>query len=148
MSLQVKKALFNLITTVLIMIGYVVYTFGIHGDINLPHIEELQFWGKFMLVMMGVTISLKILSYLIFYGIMKTIHKDEDLEFMDDYDKQIELRSTRNSSHFFMIGFVGSLIPIAMGYPVHYMFITLLSFGFASGVIDDLSKLYYYKNGF
>ena len=147
MSIQEKKAVFNLITTILIMGGYVFYTFSMHGDENLPHINEIQFWGEFMLVMMGVTIVLKIITYIIFSVIIKYYHMDEDLEFMDDYDKQIEMRSDRNSNYLFMIGFICSMIPIAMGKPVSSMFIILLAGGFASGVLSDLLKLYYYRKG-
>ncbi|MCR9173567.1 MAG: hypothetical protein NXI10_13785 [bacterium] len=147
MSIQEKKAVFNLITTILFMGGYVLYTFGIYGDINLPRINEPEFWGEFMLVMMGVTIVLKIISYIIFYAVMTQINKEEDPEFEDDYDKLIEMRSDRNSHHLFMLGFIGSLIPLAMGYSIANMFIILLSAGLISGIVSDLSKLYYYKKG-
>lgn len=147
MSIQEKKAVFNLITTILFMGGYIFYTFGIHGDVNLPQIDTPSFWGEFMLIMMGVTIVLKIVSYIIFYMIMTQLHKDEDPEFEDDYDKQIEMRSDRNSHHLFMLGFAGSLIPLAMGQSISKMFIILLSAGLISGIVSDLSKLYYYKKG-
>ncbi|GAB5415933.1 MAG: hypothetical protein Crog4KO_07140 [Crocinitomicaceae bacterium] len=147
MSTQEKKAVFNLITTIAFMGGYVFYTFGIYGDINIPQIDTPSFWGEFMLIMMGVTIVLKIVSYIIFYSIMTQLNKDEDLEFEDDYDKQIEMRSDRNSHHLFMLGFIGSLIPLAMGQSIANMFIILLSAGLISSIVSDLSKLYYYKKG-
>lgn len=147
MSIQEKKAVFNLITTILFMGGYVLYTFGIHGSTNIPQIHDPSFWGEFMLIMMGVTIVLKIVSYIIFYMIISQVHKDEDPEFEDDYDKQIEMRSDRNSHHLFMLGFIGSLIPLAMGYSISNMFITLLSAGLISSIVSDLSKLYYYNKG-
>lgn len=147
MSIQEKKAVFNLITTILFMGGYIYYTFGINGNESLPKINEIQFWGEFMLVMMGVTIVLKIVAHILFSIIMASRHKDEDLEFMDDYDKQIEMRSDRNSNYIFIIGFITSMIPIAMGKPVYYMFIILLAGGFISGIFSDLLKLRYYKKG-
>ncbi len=147
MSIQEKKAVFNLITTIAFMGGYILYTFGIYGDINIPQINTPSFWGEFMLIMMGVTIVLKIVSYIIFYLIMKQLHKDEDPEFEDDYDKQIEMRSDRNSHHLFMLGFIGSLIPLAMHQSIANMFIILLSAGLISSIVSDLSKLYYYKKG-
>ena len=33
MAIAVQKAVFNLVTTVLLMVGYVFYIFGIHGDL-------------------------------------------------------------------------------------------------------------------
>ncbi len=147
MSIQEKKAVFNLITTILFMGGYVLYTFGIYGAINIPQIHDPSFWGEFMLIMMGVTIVLKIVSYIIFYMIISQVHKGEDPEFEDDYDKQIEMRSDRNSHHLFMLGFIGSLIPLAMGHSIANMFIILLSAGLISSIVSDLSKLYFYKKG-
>lgn len=147
MSIQEKKAVFNLITTIAFMGGYIFYTFGIYGDVSIPQIDTPYFWGKFMLVMMGVTIVLKIVSYIIFYIIMSRVHKDEDPEFQDDYDKQIEMRSDRNSHHLFMLGFICSLIPLAMHKSIANMFIILLSAGLISSIVSDLSKLYFYKKG-
>lgn len=147
MSLQEKKAWFGLVTTILFMGGYVLYTFGIQGEKNLPQVDELKFWGTFMLTMMGVLIALKIAAFILFAIVMKGVHKDEDLDFMDDYDKQIEMRSDRNGNHIFLIGFICCFIPLAMEMSIAYMFVILLSFGFISGVISDASKLYYYKNG-
>lgn len=147
MSIQEKKAVFNLVTTILFMGGYVLYTFGIYGDVNLPKIHEPAFWGEFMLIMMGVTIVLKIVSYIIFYLVMKQMHKDEDPEFEDDYDKLIEMRSDRNSHHLFMLGFIVSLIPLARGASISNMFIIILSAGLISSIASDVSKLYFYKKG-
>jgi hypothetical protein len=147
MSIQEKKAVFNLITTIAFMGGYIFYTFGIYGDLNIPQIDSPTFWGKFMLIMMGVTIVLKIVSYIIFFIILSQVHKEEDPEFMDDYDKQIEMRSDRNSNHLFMFGFICSLIPISMGHSIANMFIVLLTAGLISSIVSDLSKLYFYNKG-
>jgi len=147
MTIQVKKAIFNLITTALFMGGYIFYTFVIQADKNIPRVDDLEFWGKFMLVMMGVIIALKIISYIVFYAVVTGIYKDEDPEFMDDYDKQIEMRSDRNSHHVFILGFVCCFIPIALGHSVSKMFVILLVAGFVSSLISDLSKIYYYNKG-
>ena len=147
MSIQEKKAVYNLVTTIAFMGGYVFYTFGIHSETNIPQINDPSFWGEFMLIMMGVTIVLKIVSYIIFFMILKQVHKDEDPEFEDDYDKLIEMRSDRNSHHLFMLGFIASLIPLAMDKSIAYMFIILLTSGLISSIASDLSKLYFYKQG-
>jgi nitric oxide reductase large subunit len=147
MSVQEKKAVFNLVSTILILGSYLVYVFGINGSENLPQINDPQFWGKFMLLMVGVTIVLKIIAYIIFFIILKANNEEEDPEFMDEYDKRIEMKSDRNANHFFMLGFMISWIPLAMGKPISYMFITLLISGFTAGILGDLWKLYYYKKG-
>ena len=147
MSLQEKKAIFNIFSSILIMGGYVYYTFGIHSAENLPLQNDVQFWGEFVLTFIIVTIVLKIIVHIIFHIILKGIHKDEDLDFMDEYDKLIEMKSDRNGNYFFIIGFICSMIPIAMGEPVYYMFIIMLSSGFIGGTLGDIWKIYYYRKG-
>lgn len=148
MSLPIQKAVFNLITTILIMGGYAIYVFGINAEINLPRLEELKFWGEFMLMMIGVTIVIKIVLYIVFAIFRTATHGDaDDIDFMDERDKLIEMKAERIGNHLFVVGFMGSMIPIAMGYPVQYMFIILISFGFMSGVLGDSLKIYFYKKG-
>lgn len=147
MSLQERKAIFSIVTSILILGGYVYYTFGLHGETNLPQINDLQFWAKFMLTMMVVTIVLKIVAHILYAIIHSIRNKEEELDFMDDYDKQIEIRSDRNGNYIFMLGFIASMIPIAMGKPVYYMFLILLISGFVGGIAGDLWKIYYYRKG-
>ena len=72
---------------------------------------------------------------------------EEDLEFMDERDKLIEMKSDRYSHWIAMIGFMVSMIPVSMGYSVQYMFITILVFGFVSALMSDVWKVYFYKKG-
>jgi hypothetical protein len=148
MSLPIKKAVFNLVSTVLIMGGYAFYVFSIHGEKNLARIEELQFWGRFMLIMIGVTIIAKIVLMILFSIVHSIRHgENENIDFLDERDKLIEMKSDRNGNYLFILGIVGAMVPIAMGYPVQYMFIILISSGFLSGILGDLLKIYYYRQG-
>jgi len=147
MSVQEKKAIFNIISSILIIGGYVYYEFGIHAEENLPLQDSAQFWGKFMLTFIVVTIVLKIIAHIIFHIILTGIHKDEDLEFEDEYDKLIEMKSDRNGNYFFILGFICSFIPIAMGEPIYYMFLIMLISGFVGGTLGDVWKLFYYRRG-
>lgn len=148
MSLPVKKALYNLFTTILIMGGYVYYMFQYKGDTNIPLIDDLQFWGRFMLIMIGVTVVSKIVLMILF-AIYRGIRygEDENIDFMDERDKLIEMKSDRNGNYLFMIGLVLSFVPLAMGHPIHYFFIILFTSGILSGILGDLLKIYYYNRG-
>lgn len=147
MSLPVQKAIFNIVTSILIMGGYFFYVFGLHGDENIAKIEELQFWGQFMLAMIGFTMGAKIILYILFAIFRNARHGDEDIDFTDERDKLIEMKSERNGNYIFILGLMGAMIPIAMGHPVQYLFIILISSGFLAGITGDLWKLYYYKRG-
>lgn len=147
MSLQEKKAFFNIISSVLIIGGFIYYTFGIKSDLNLPLQDDVQFWAQFMLTFIVTTIVLKIIVHIFFHIYLTIAHKDEDVEFEDEYDKQIEMKSDRNGNYFFILGFICSFIPVAMGEPVYWMFLILLISGFTGGTLGDVWKIYYYRRG-
>lgn len=147
MTLPVKKAVFNIVTSFLIMGGYVWYVFGLNAEENMPFMDEAQFWGKFTLIMAGVTIGLKIILYILFSIVQKAQNEDEDIDFMDERDKLIEMKSDRNGNYFFVMGLMGAMIPLAMGESIQYFFIILLTSGFVAGNLGDLWKIYYYNKG-
>jgi hypothetical protein len=147
MSLQEKKAVFSIVSSIVILGGYFFYTFYIHASENLPLKDDVQFWASFTLTMIVVTIILKIIGHILFTIVLAATNKDEDPEFMDELDKKIELKSDRNGNYFFILGFIGSMIPVAMGMPVYYMFLILLIGGFVGGTLSDLWKIYYYRKG-
>ena len=147
MSLQEKKAIFNIITSLLIVGGFVYYTFGLHAAENLPLQDDVQFWAKFMLTFMVVTIVFKIAIHIIFHIFLAATHKDEEIDFEDEYDKRIEMQSDRNGNYFFIVGFICSFIPVAMGEPVYWMFIIMLISGMVGGTLGDVWKIYYYRRG-
>lgn len=147
MSIQVKKAVFNLITSIIIMGGYAYYMFVIKAQENLPLLDEPSFWGKFILIMTAVMIVSKIILIIIFMILLKMRNQDEDAEFTDERDKLIEMKSDRNGNYFFFIGLLCAMIPIAMGYSIQYMFIILICAGFIAGSLGDLWKIYYYRKG-
>ena len=148
MIIQVQKAVFNFVTTILLMGGYIYYIFGIQGDINLPKINEIQFWGKFILKLTLLMVVSKIILFILFTIFKKIKNRnkyEEDLSFIDERDKIIEMKSDRYSHWIAIIGFIASMTLISMGYPVQYMFITILTFGFVSSVMSDVWKIYFYN---
>ena len=93
MSIQLQKSIFNLTTTILSIGVYLIYVFGINGDVNISKVTEIQFWGSFILKMVVVLVVAKIILFILF-AIFKKIVSDrknaEDLDFVDERDKLIE----------------------------------------------------------
>ncbi|WP_142785235.1 hypothetical protein [Changchengzhania lutea] len=150
MSIQVQKAVFNFVTTILLLGGYLFYVFGIQGDINLSKVLDIQFWGIFILKLTVLMVVAKIILFILFAIFKKVKNRnmdEEDLEFMDERDKLIEMKSDRYSHWIAMFGFVASMIPVSMSYSVQYMFITILIFGFLSALMSDVWKIYFYNKG-
>jgi hypothetical protein len=150
MAIAVQKAVFNLVTTILLMGGYLFYVFGIQGDVNLSKVLDIQFWGIFILKLTVLMVVAKIILFILFAIFKKVKNRtmdEEDLEFMDERDKLIEMKSDRYSHWIAMFGFMVAMIPVSMGYSVQYMFIAILIFGFVSALMSDVWKIYFYKKG-
>ena len=148
MSTQEKKSLVNIFTDLLIFGGYLYYIFVINGVDNMPLINDLKFWARFILVMIPVIIVAKIIIHIIF-AILKGIANRGELEpsMVDERDKLIELKSNRNSQWVFAFGFIMAMVVILMDYELHMMFVIIISSGVISGILGDLSKFYYYRKG-
>jgi len=150
MSIQVQKTVFNFVTTILLMVGYLFYVFGSQGAVNLSKVLDFQFWGIFILKLTVLMVVAKIILFILFAIFKKVKNRnmdEEDLEFTDERDKLIEMKSDRYSHWIAMFGFMVSMIPVSMGYSVQYMFITILIFGFVSALMSDVWKIYFYKKG-
>tara|TARA_B110000503_G_C7081221_1_gene385237 strand:+ start:304 stop:759 length:456 start_codon:yes stop_codon:yes gene_type:complete len=150
MTLQVQKAVFNFVTTILLMGGYLFYVFGIQRDVNLSKVLEIQFWSIFILELTVLMVLAKIILFIlftIFKKVKNTNMDEEDLGFRDERDKLIEMKSDRYSHWITIFGFFASMVPLSMGYTVQYMFITILIFGFVSAVMSDVWKIYFYNKG-
>ena len=148
MSIQVQKAVFNLATTILIVGGYLFYIFGIHGDVFLSKVMSLQFWGVFILKFTVVMVAAKVILFILFFlfkRIKSNGRDEESLDFLDERDKLIEIKSDRYSYWISSVGFIISMVPIAMGYSVDYMFSIILVFGIVSTVMHDVWKIYFYN---
>ncbi|WP_420572738.1 hypothetical protein [Kordia sp.] len=151
MTIQVQKTVFNFATTILLTGGYLFYIFGIQVDSNLPKVLDIKFWSVFILKLTVLMVVAKIILFILFAIFKKVKNRnmdEEDLGFMDERDRLIEMKSDRYSHWITMFGFMASMILVSMGYSVQYMFITILSFGFVSSIMSDVWKIYFYNKGF
>lgn len=109
--------------------------------------EELQFWGKTMLLIIPIAIAGKLIVHIIFGITHRLVTKEEQPCFEDERDRLIALKSTRNSFILFGMGFLCALGAIAMGWPLQTMFVVMIVAGVLSDVFDNLSQLYFHQKG-
>ncbi len=89
----------------------------------------------------------KIIIHIVFHVISK-ITTDENIpEFEDELDKLIELKATRNSYYFFLLGFLFSMSTLVMGFTPMAMFISLAASMIGSCLLNDISQLYLHIGG-
>lgn len=147
MSYQEKRSIVNIITTLLVTGLYYTYVFQTNDISGMSTEELLRFWSKAMLIVIPVMIVSKIVVHIVFGVTNTVITKEKQAVFEDERDKLIALLSTRNAFVIFGLGFVLSLIMLATGSSINVMFIILIIAGILSELFDNLSQLYFHKNG-
>ncbi len=147
MYYQEKKSIVNIISTLLIYGIYYWIVYNKYGNLTMSADEELQFWGKTMLLIIPIAIAGKIIVHIIFSITNRLVTSEKQPAFEDERDRIIALTSTRNAFMVFGFGFLGALGVIAYGMPLRSMFIFMIVAGVLSDVFDNLSQLYFHRKG-
>jgi hypothetical protein len=146
MFFQQKSTIVSLITSIVIFTLYSVYVFQ---KWNLEPENEFKFWSSVILTLIPVLIVAQIITQIIFI-IINTIvtGEEDDSPTVDEFDKLVDLKATRNFYHVFLAGFLLSMVSQVMEEPPSTMFIMLFFSFLLSGVSLDISKIYFYRRGF
>lgn len=143
-----KQIFVTLISLILIFTCYSLYVYHKyiveHSDI----INDFRFWGKVFLILIPVTIVSQIIIHIIFFIINKIVTNEDMPTFRDERDKLIDLKAIRISHWIITTGFLLSMVTQVMGMPPYAMFFTLVGFGFLSGIVSEIAKIYFYRKGF
>jgi hypothetical protein len=162
MSYQEKRTIFTVLTGLVLLIAYGVYTYGkVQSGYN--GVEDLRFWATTMLVFIGIGIVLTIIGQIIFHILMaisiavkekvnSADCSDEQIEksinssmVTDEMDKLIELKSMRIGFFFAGVGFVVGLILLVLNYsPIVMLNLLYVSFSLGS-LLEGLLQIYYYR---
>ncbi len=147
MSYREKENIINIISGLLITLiyGWLVYQRQITGQIDLT--ADYSSWGLVFLYFILVSIVARIIIYIIFHIINAIATRDDKIPAEDERDKLIKLKATRNSHYIFSSGFVMSVMALAFGMPVYWIFIAFVIVGLLAEIIDNGSQIYYYRKG-
>lgn len=108
-----------------------------------------QFWGRAVLLLIGVQVVLVIIGRIVLAITHTIAAKEEDIpSFKDERDKLIDLKATRNTFIVFGIGFVLSMVVLAVGITPALMPIIMLVCMMAAEIGGNISRLYLYRRGF
>jgi hypothetical protein len=147
MSYQEKKNIVSLISTFLIFGSYCLYVFGLQRETYYASINELSYWASVILILIPVSVAAKIVISIVFSIVYRTTSGEKEPSFMDELDKLIDLKATRNSYYVFIIGFLLAMGALAASLPPYVTFLTLLGFGFLAEVTAVVTQLYLYRKG-
>jgi uncharacterized membrane protein len=147
MSYQEKQNIVNIFTGLLVTVIYalIVYQRQLQGNFDLR--EDFRTWGIIFLIYIGISIVVRIIIQIIFHIINAIATREEKVPVEDERDQLIKLKATRNSYYAFSSGFVISVVGLALGMPVHWIFIAFVGFGLIAEILDNGSQIYYYRKG-
>lgn len=147
MDQKERQILVTVICSVVTIVWYVLHVYNKQVADNPEILNDFKFWGKSFLWLIPVAIVAQIVIQII-YAIINRIVTKEDVPMKDDErDRLIELKTIRISHWLFITGFLFAMGSLAFGGQPSVMFIILFSSGFASSIISELAKLYYYRRG-
>ena len=147
MSYQERRSIVSLIGTFVIMAGYLIFVSGKAQAAGPSVSSDIQFWATAILLLIPVYIVFQMVLIILFVIINTVATQREASETADEFDRLVDLKSTRNFYHTFMASFVLSLLAVALGQPPSAMFIILLFGIFAASVVSYGSELYFYRRG-
>lgn len=117
------------------------------GDLGSHNI--FQFWGRAVLLLIGVQIVLAIIGQIILHVIHAIAAREDEIPtFEDERDKLIELKATRTTFAVFGVGFILSMIVLAVGGPLVSVPVLMLAGMMAADMMGNIAKLYFYRRGY
>ncbi|QMS84675.1 hypothetical protein [Candidatus Xianfuyuplasma coldseepsis] len=156
MSIQEKRVLANLLSTIVITTIFAIIVYNRYMDLESTTESVMKFWATALLLFIPASITARIIVMILFSignEIAGEIKKEltgedtdkNDLHIMDERDKVIDLLATRISLVGFSAGFIIALATQVMDYSVTVFFVTMLIAGFASDVLAELYKISKYR---
>jgi hypothetical protein len=164
MSYQEKRTIVSTLTGILILVAYCLYASNQHRA-GLIAPTDLKSWAVMILIFIGIGIAASIVIQIVYHillSISVAVQKKIENESTDDalieksiqaqmvedeMDKLIELKSMRVGFFLAGAGFIAALVSLALNYPAVVMLnILFLSF-LASGLLEGMAQLYYYRRG-
>lgn len=147
MSYQEKRSIVSLVSNILIFTFYYIYVLQLYQEQSLKSTDDFSFWGAVILIFIPVSIVIKIIIHIVFSIINTIATNEEEPSFSDELDKLIDLKATRNFCFAFLAGFFLSMGSLVIKMPPIVMFNILLFSMIVSGIIIDITQLYFYRKG-
>lgn len=162
MSYQEKRTVVSVVSAVLLLAAYSIYSFGKAGMANL---DNLTFWAKTMLIFIGIGIVATIITQIVFHIALsvgmaikqklkdetcddKEIEKSIEQEMVEDeMGKLIALKAGKIGYSFVGFGFVAGLIALTLGASPVVMLNILFFASILGTIAEGLVQIRYYRRG-
>ena len=147
MTFQEKKSLGLLISNVAVSAIYYLIVYNKFQAGELGSLGDTRMWAAIILLSIPIYIAANILMMIMVNIIQAIATQEEPKDIVDEMDKLIELKATRNFYHTFMVGFMLALGSQYLRMEIHVMFIILITTLVIAGIVNEISQLYFYRKG-
>lgn len=152
MTFQERKSILEMITSIIVLAVYSLVFYLSYENWGFNPDNIFRFWALYFVLLIGVSILSRIIAAIVFAIVNAIINEikgeeQDELEIVDERDKLIELKSSRNSMFIFIIGVLLAFVSQLFNTSEHLFFIILFAFGLLSDVGSSAFKLCYYRKG-
>ena len=152
MSYQESKSLTNILSTIIVTGVYalIVYQRYLNGAVDTT--DVFRFWAITILIFIPISVVARIVIMIIFTIINTVVQtakgeEADNVDFVDERDKLIELKTMRISLMIFALGFILALVTQVTNMSNHMFFITIIIFGVISDIASEVITIFYYRKG-
>lgn len=147
MQYQEKRGVAFLLSNVAVTALYCLFIWLMWPDKFTLQSDDFAFWARAILGIMPVHIVVRILI-MFGFAVSHHLHPNGDsVDLEDEFDKLIDLKSTRLSQNVFLVGVLIGLACLAFGLPVQSLVFALVFSIPISGLSGDLCTLILYRRG-
>ncbi|MCB9450145.1 MAG: hypothetical protein H6672_01830 [Anaerolineaceae bacterium] len=147
MTYQEKTTTVSLVSTLLIFGFYLVNVLPLMQAETINSTAIFSLWATIIVLSVIVNIVSSILTLIVFNIIQMIRTHEEESDIMDERDKLIGLKGTRNSYVVFSLGVVISMVTLVMNMSSLVMFNLLVVSGLVAQIVGDITRLYLYRRG-
>lgn len=148
MSFQEKRSITYIFTFIIVYAFYYFFVIGSPETWGLADIDNVYTrWGIIFATLLPVQIIVSIPIHIIFHIVNKIATNEDEPGFVDEFDKMIELKTSRISLMVFFFGFYISMIALAFGMDSNSMFFMLFITMLMTGLTVESAQIYYYRRG-
>jgi hypothetical protein len=145
MTYYSKKAIVSIVTSLIVFLYLFMHVLGVQN----AGVESMSnLWGAFFIKLLAIEVVVKLIIMIVFNIINRLAASETEPTIADERDKIIELKAIRNFCFMFAFGFFLAMGALMLQWPITAMF-HILALGFLiSGVVLNLSYIFYYQRGF
>ena len=145
------KTFVELVSSITTLLIYgIAVGIGLYNDYIIIN-DIMQFWAIIILIFIPLSIIVRIIVHILFNIGNSVAHEIKggfpDNEVVDERDKMIILKASRNSMFLFIIGFFVGLIFLALKMSPHYFFGSIVLFGAMTDLTSTILTMIYYRRG-